>query len=374
LQKLPVVTKAMLRPAYPDQTTRNTGQPDFEVCSSGSTGNPFRVREDADTAGQYRAVFLLMLEWSGWRIGLPHVQTGITPDRSGPKQIKDLLLRCRYIPAFDLTDPHLDTVLDFMDSHHIRFLWGYPGSLYSLARRAAHRGWNQPLKSVAAWGDNLYAHYRRTIEQVFKTKVYNQYGCGEGVEISAQCAHGDWLHVFDTDVIVEYLDEQASPVPPGRTGNIVVTRLHPGPMPLIRYQVGDVGASGGDRRCECGRGLSVMESIQGRDTDIVFTPGGNRLIVHFFTGILEFFPQVDLFQVVQQDVHSIDLRIVPHPDFTDALKQRIINRLKQAGADLDIRIQLVDAIPTTANGKRRFVINKMQNPNTDLPQEPSLDI
>jgi hypothetical protein len=61
---------------------------------------------------------------------------------------------------------------------------------------------------------------------------------------------------------------------------------------------------------------------------------------------------------------------VPHADFTDALKQRIIGRLKQAGADVEIRIQLVDAIPTTANGKRRFVINKMQNPSTALRQEP----
>ncbi len=42
-----------------------------------------------------------------------------------------------------------------------------------------------------------------------------------------------------------------------------------------------------------------MQSIQGRSADIVTTPSGNRLIVHFFTGVLEHFSEVDSFQVVQ---------------------------------------------------------------------------
>src|SRR5262245_42029382 len=78
---LPVTTKAALRAGYPHLTTRNTGKRFHESCSSGSTGTNFCVREDSETAGWHRASLLLALEWSGWRIGEPHLQTGITLGR-----------------------------------------------------------------------------------------------------------------------------------------------------------------------------------------------------------------------------------------------------------------------------------------------------
>ena len=64
LRRLPIVTKNMLRAQYPQQTTRDTGLKTYEVSSSGSTGNNFWVTEDAETAGQYRASFMLALEWA----------------------------------------------------------------------------------------------------------------------------------------------------------------------------------------------------------------------------------------------------------------------------------------------------------------------
>src|SRR5262249_8455988 len=83
LQRIPIVTKDMLRAGYPHLTTRNTGFKTYEEGSSGSTGKNFRVREDFATAGWYRASFMLALEWAGWTIGESHLQTGITPDRRG---------------------------------------------------------------------------------------------------------------------------------------------------------------------------------------------------------------------------------------------------------------------------------------------------
>ena len=76
LRRVPFVTKEMLRSRYPAGTTRATGQRTYEACSSGSTGLNFCVREDPETAGWYRASFMLALEWSGWRLGEPHLQTG----------------------------------------------------------------------------------------------------------------------------------------------------------------------------------------------------------------------------------------------------------------------------------------------------------
>ena len=255
LRKLPVVTKDMLRAGYPHLTTRDTGARAYETSSSGSTGANFHVREDAPTAGWYRAAFLLALEWAGWRIGEPHLQTGMTLDRTWDRRLKDRLLSCHYVSAFDLSDAHLDDTLALMERDRIRHLWGYPGSLYFLAQRALERGWNRPLQSVVTWGDSLYPRYRAAIERAFRVRVFDTYGCGEGIQIAAQCGHASHYHIFTPDVVVEFLDDEGAPAARGVTANLIVTRLWPGPMPLIRYRIGDLGVVGPEETCLCGRTL-----------------------------------------------------------------------------------------------------------------------
>lgn len=360
LQKLPVMTKDMIRAQVGDQLVRPTGQATYDACSSGSTGSPLCVKEDSYTAGWYRAAFMLALEWLGWTPGLPHVQTGMSLKRTRGRWIKDLMLRCHYVSAYDLTDKHLDEILDYMEQHQTKYLWGYPGSIYFLAKRAKERGWNQPLIGAATWGDNLYAHYREMIESAFHTRVTDTYGIGEGTQISAQCGEGTHYHIFSTDVITEFLDDQDRPVPDGEVGNVIVTRLHPGPQPLIRYKIGDIAISGGWRKCACGRGFEILESVQGRDTDVIVTPSGNRLIVHFFTGILEYFTQVETFQIVQEESESIRLLIVPNAGYNSEVADEILRQLREKGADIDIHIELVQDVPVGKSGKRRFVINRMQ--------------
>jgi phenylacetate-CoA ligase len=358
---LPVATKAALRAGYPHSTTRNTGQRFHESCSSGSTGANFCVREDAETAGWHRASFLLAMEWSGWRLGEPHLQTGMTSQRGLVKWVKDRLMRCAYVSAFDLSDAALDRVLQLLDRRGITHVWGYPGSLYYFARRAIETGWNLPLCGIVTWGDTLYTHYRQTIERAFGAHVLDTYGIGEGMQVSAQCEERNLYHIHALDVIVECVDDAGLPVPPGQPGHLLLTRLHPGPMPLIRYRVGDLGVMS-DRSCPCGRGFFVMESIQGRDTDVVVTPSGNRLIVHFFTGILIHFPEIESFQVVQESTNAILVRVVPSNGFCKDTANRIVSTLRDKGADLEIEVEAAKTIPIGASGKRRFVINRMVAP------------
>ena len=358
LGSLPVVTKAALRAGYPHLTTRPTGQRCHENCTSGSTGTNFYVREDAETAGWHRASLLLAFEWSGWRLGEPHLQTGVTLRRGFVKAVKDRLLRCAYVSAFDLSDAALDRALQLLDCRGTTHVHGYPASLFYLARRALQTGWNRPLRSIVTWGDTLHAHYRHMIERAFGARVLDIYGISEGMQICAQCEQRGLYHIHALDVIVECLDDEGRPALPGRTGHLLLTRLHPGPMPLIRYQVGDLAVMS-DQPCACGRGFSTMESIQGRDTDVVITHSGNRLIVHFFTGILNHFTEVESFQVVQESADAILVRVVPSTGFSKQTADRIVSALREKGADLEIEVEVVKAIPVPETGKTRLVINKM---------------
>jgi phenylacetate-CoA ligase len=363
LSRLPIVTKELLRLHYPEKTTRPTGQKTFEVHTSGSTGTNFRVLSDSQTASSHRASFLLTLQWAGWNFGERHMQTGMTLHRNLERRLKDFVLRCHYVSAYQLDDDRLDKALATLERYNIQHLWGYPGSIYLIARRAIERGCNPPLRSVVTWGDNLFDHYRKTIELAFKTKVTDNYGCAEGIQIAAQCGESPNYHLHSLDVVVEYVDDDGSAVPEGQSGNLILTRLFPGPMPLIRYRVGDIGVSGKSQTCKCGRGFEMMQSIQGRDTDFILTPSGNRLLVHFFTGIIEHFPEIDSFQVIQQTPASALLRIVPAKEFSTEVTQRMVAILKERGAsDLNFDVELVSEIPLPPNGKRRFITSRLAQP------------
>ena len=358
LSRLPIVTKEGFRKAPESSLQRPTGQKVYRAYTSGSTGKNFFVFEDARTAGWYRATFLLTLEWSGWNIGDRHIQTGMNLNRDFQRRTKDTLLRSYYVSAFDLSDRSLSAMLDIMERKNIRHVFGYPGSLYYLALQAREVGWNTKLKSVVTWGDNLLPAHRRLIESTFGCKVYDSYGCAEGFQVAAQCGHGSDYHLHDFDVVVEFVRDNGLPTEPGETGAVVVTRLVAGPMPLIRYRMGDAAVGGSPDICSCGRSLGRLTAIRGRESDIIVTPDGNRLIVHFFTGILEHFKEVDSFQVVQHELDAMTVNVVPsQPGWQASVGDRIRQSLLSKGANgMRITVQPVAAIPLTNAGKRRFVV------------------
>lgn len=358
LPKLPLVTKKMLSAAYPDHCVRKTNFPYREFHTSGSTGSPFVVRLDSESLSISRALMLLRANFSGWEIGDSYLQTGMTIERGFVKGLKDRLFRSSYVSAFNLSDNVIDLYLDLIESRRHKYIMGYASSLYLIAKRAGETGFNYSLKGAVSWGDNLFSNYRRAIEEQFKCRVTDTYGCGEGIQVAAQCHSGSY-HIFTPHVAVEFT-KNGMQVPHGEMGEVLLTRLHAGAMPLIRYSVGDMGRGGGNETCECGRGFELMRSIEGRHTDIVVTPSGNRLIVHFFTGIFEYATTIDTFQVVQEKPGEIKVRIVPRHDFKLEDWKRVEKEILVNGdPDLVIQLEIVQEIQLERSNKRRFVISRI---------------
>ena len=360
LNRLPVVTKDMLRQAYPRECTRKTNWPYREYHTSGSTGKCFTVRVDNYSMSIARALMLLRTNFSGWNIGDRCLQTGMTINRDIIKKLKDVFLRISYVSAFNLSDPVIDRYLEIINDNQCHFVMGYAASLYLIAKRASEVGFNYQLRGVVSWGDNMFTHYRNLIEKQFKCKVTDSYGCGEGIQVGAQCGcSAGSYHLFMPHVVVEFT-HNGQTVPSGELGDILLTRLDPGAMPLIRYSVGDVGRGNSREECACGRGLEMMKSIDGRAADIILTPNGNRLIVHFFTGIFEYAKTIDTFQVVQETLDEIIIRIVTRQNFHISHWEPIEKEIKKKGGyDLNIKMEIVRNIPLEKSNKRRFVISRI---------------
>ncbi|HWF81376.1 MAG TPA: AMP-binding protein [Streptosporangiaceae bacterium] len=93
------------------------------------------------------------------------------------------------------------------------------------------------------------------------------YSTNETGPIGYQCRHAaDGVHhVHEDGVIVEILDEDTGePVPPGTTGELVVTRMSDAGMVLFRYQIGD-RAYVNTESCPCGS-AAMLITLVGRST------------------------------------------------------------------------------------------------------------
>jgi len=238
---------------------------------------------------------------------------------------------------------------------------GYGSSLYAYAKYAQEKGINDiTFKSAISWGDKMFPHYRKCIEEQFHTTVFDCYGACEGTMIAAECEYHNY-HIMTPHVFIEILDNEGREVSPGEMGEIMVTRLDNFLMPLVRYRIGDLAVKADPQKeCQCGRHLPLLEKIIGRDTDLVYTPKGKTLIVHFFTGILEHIEEIRQFQVVQHTIDDIEIRVIPAENFTTDCFENIKREiLSKANEKFNLRFSSVSKIDPSPSGKPQIVVSKL---------------
>ncbi len=131
-------------------------------------------------------------------------------------------------------------------------------------------------------------------------------------------------------------------------------------MPLIRYQIGDVVVPS-NRKCKCGRGLPLIEHVEGREADYVLTPAG-RLIsgISLTENFALLIPGTAQVQIVQESLTELRIRLVPDDAFGDASRRKIAELVEETfGSSVRYDVELVDAIPQEPSGKYRFCISKV---------------
>jgi phenylacetate-CoA ligase len=128
-------------------------------------------------------------------------------------------------------------------------------------------------------------------------------------------------------------------------------------MPLIRYQVEDVGVPT-DRKCPCGRGLPLMESVTGRVADFLIKHDGTRVAgISLIENTLTKFPGIDQMQMVQHDHTHFEIRLVVGSNYEKGVAIDLINYFKKVfGEEVDINIVTVSNILPEKSGKFRFSI------------------
>ena len=357
LKTLPVVDKTDYNRDIERFLSASRGKliPYYSSGSSGIQGIVYMNKREQSIA---QAVQTMFWEWSGYYPGKPIVQTGMTPNRGTAKSLKDFFLNTRYYNAFGLDQDAITAILLKQANQKNFHLGGYASSLYLLATIALENSITDVRFDAAiSWGDKMFPHYRQKISEAFACKVLDTYGTTEGTMIAAQ-KDLDYYYIITPHVYLEILDENNNEVPDGNIGRVVVTRLDGYSMPLIRYANGDLAMKLPKNRYPEKRDLAfpLLEMVVGRDTDIVYTASGKHLIVHFFTGIFEFYSEIKQFKVIQRELTKIEIEYLAGKGFCSDILHRIEDSIAQKlGERLTIDWKEVQSIKPTASGKPQII-------------------
>ena len=243
-----------------------------------------------------------------------------------------------------------------------RQVWAYVDSIYELARFVERKKLNvHSPNSIVVTAGTLSKDVRGYVEGVFGCKVINQYGSREVGSIACECLEQRGLHLFECFNKVEILDTNDNPVNEGGNGRIIVTNLANFSMPLIRYEIGDVGAMSGIT-CACGRGSKMLKTVTGRTTDHFRKKDGTIIHGEYFTHLFYFKDWVKKFQVVQKDYDLIEIKIV----LDGEKEEKDITQIKKdigviMGNDCKIKFSYVDAVEESASGKYRYTMSEVND-------------
>ena len=95
-------------------------------------------------------------------------------------------------------------------------------------------------------------------------------------------------------------------------------------MPFIRYDTTDDGYIT-DEACSCGRGYKMLKEVKGRSIDILLTPEGKHVHGWFFLYIFWEQKGIKEYQVVQETLEQIVIKIVPDEHF----EERQLDEIRQ---------------------------------------------
>lgn len=366
LQRLPVMGKPEIR-AHLEAMKHDGHGPLTRYNTGGSSGEPLiffisKARKSHDVAAKWRAT-----RWWGVDIGDPELVVWGSPVELGAqdwlRRWRDGVMRSRLLPAFEMSDANLDAFVQRIRQVRPAMLFGYPSSLSLIAQHARRTGQRLDdlgIRVAFVTSEMLYPEQRESISSAFGCPVANGYGARDAGFIAHECPSGR-LHLSAEDLVVETLRSDGRPAAQGEPGEIVVTHLATGDFPLVRYRTGDVGVLSHEA-CPCGRGLPVLQEVQGRTTDFVVAANGTVMHGLALIYTLRDLPGIDQFRIEQLSLDQTVVQIVPgHGYDGTAARQRILWDFRaRLGDHVEVRVEEVHQIPLEASGKHRYVVSHVQ--------------
>jgi phenylacetate-CoA ligase len=243
-----------------------------------------------------------------------------------------------------------------------RLIVAYAHTLDDLAAFAVDEGIAiRPQQAILSTASTLHPLMRKRVEDVFGTRVFDQYGSREVGDIACECDRHRGLHVIPWMNFVEIVDDEGEPVAAGREGRVIVTSLCNYSMPLIRYEVGDRARLVPDDEppCPCGRPGPRLAEVMGRIADTFKASDGSHVASGYFIHLLFYRDFIKRFQVVQTGPNRVVYRLITRATPPPADLEEIVRDTRAVmGEACDVDFEFPDELPATLSGKYRYTISE----------------
>jgi phenylacetate-coenzyme A ligase PaaK-like adenylate-forming protein len=279
--RLPLLTKAELRDAYPFGLACGGAEGYRRVhMSSGTTGNPILNPYTAADVAQWGEVmarcyvvagvtsrdvvqitpsFGLFTGGFGFHYGAERLGAMIVPIGAGRTLLQLKLMRDLGV-----------TVLPAIATYPLRLLEVAREERFDLASLRLRVA----ILGSEMWSDEL----RARIDRELNLTSYDIMGMTEtgGPGLGIDCSARAGLHVWEDHYYIEIVDPATGGVlPDGTEGELVVSTLTREGLPLVRYRTHDLTSVVARTRCDCGRTMLRVDRLRGRTDDMVIYKGVN---------------------------------------------------------------------------------------------------
>jgi len=332
--------------------------------TGGTTGQPLVYYSDKESWSMGWALKLRDWSYSGYRLGekMGVFAGGSLIPEAGfnlKRTIWNKITGFHPFPMAHYNDKAFSNALKHLLRNEIKYLRGYPTSLLSFAEYIKRTGENLPLNAIFATAEVLQEEHRTVIEEVFQTKIFDQYGCADSGGHASETPDDPGFHLSPEAAYCEYISKETN-YDGEEIVELAFTNWHNFAMPILRYAPGDL-ASIEQRPSQSGRNSDRLKRIIGRTTERIKLANGNVLAGPAFTLFFRLF-ELNSYQLEQLSPLAIRVNLVPKLGFKDSDIHRIReNIIHHAGSDVNVEIIIVNKIEPSASGKHKFIIALQEN-------------
>jgi len=385
LHEVPVLTKGLLREEFPHGLLSSRVTLPLERLplsrTSGVTTEATTVYWDPALASFNQATFRWLNRMAGVSFGDSevHFARRIGDDDSRRMRLWRRFSGTRLVPLAAVMDRDGPAIAGLLNECRPQVIAGFVSLLRlgALALQDAGAKLEFTPKAVIAHSETLYPEVRDLLGGTFNAPVYSRYGarefggwvaqnCSEQIRVYEKGPERGGFHINVMRYFVEIVGSSGRAVSPGETGRILITDLGNRVMPLIRYQVGDMGSITPEP-CPCGRGLPVLAGLIGRQAEYVHFPSGRSVHANYLNRAMRIqTPLLREYQFSQAGPADLTVSIVTTgagygETEATALKRAIVELI---GERLEIEVRVVDDIPLEPSGKRLLVRSHLSRVGT----------
>ena len=280
LHKLPFLTKADLREAYPYGLLAKPLSECVRIQStSGTTGKrvvAFYTQHDVDLWEDCCARAVVAA--GGTNEDVCQVCYGYGLFTGGPGlNGGSHKVGCLTLP---MSSGNTERQIQFMMDLGSTILCCTPSYAAYIGESLKERGYkpeDNKLKAGIFGAEPWTEEMRRDIENTLGIKAYDIYGLTEtsGPGVSFECSEQTGMHINEDHFIAEIIDPETGEVlPEGSKGELVFTSITKEAFPLLRYRTRDICVLSREK-CSCGRTFVKMTKPMGRSDDMMIIRGVN---------------------------------------------------------------------------------------------------